>query len=139
MGNRTNVGIEIALSEVIRDFIERALLPFLGLGQPENPTLGIRRGALSAHLLLTAYLHELVHDPTPAVKSIHGGQPSILAGGCLSLQCGNRQGPVPAKATVSAMQHHGSASGALFGIPSISDVHSSEIRRKRRTDPVRNR
>ena len=39
--------IEIALSEVIRDFVERALLPFLGLGQPENPALGIKRGTLA--------------------------------------------------------------------------------------------
>jgi hypothetical protein len=57
--------IQIALSEMIRDFIERALLPLFGLGQPKNPTLGIQRGALSAHLLLTAYLHEPVHEPTP--------------------------------------------------------------------------
>ena len=31
--------IEIALSEVIRDFVERALLPLFGLSQPENPAL----------------------------------------------------------------------------------------------------
>ena len=55
--------IEIALSEVIRDFVKRALFPLLGLRQPENPALGIQRGARSAHLLLTAYLRELVHEP----------------------------------------------------------------------------
>jgi hypothetical protein len=60
--------IEIALSEVIRDFVERALLPFLGLGQPENPALGIKRGTLATNLFLTAYLDEPVHEPsTPAV------------------------------------------------------------------------
>jgi hypothetical protein len=60
--------IVIALSEVIRDFVERALFPFLGLSQPENPALGIQRGTLATHLLLTAYLHEPVHEPsTPAV------------------------------------------------------------------------
>src|ERR1700757_3973775 len=69
--------IPIALSEVIRDFVERALLPLLGLGQPENPMLGIQRGALSALLLLTAYLHELVHDPhSCGVKPIYGNHPS---------------------------------------------------------------
>jgi hypothetical protein len=60
--------IEIALSEVIRDFVERALLPFLGLSQPENPALGIKRGTLATNLFLTAYLDEPVHEPsTPAV------------------------------------------------------------------------
>jgi hypothetical protein len=59
--------IEIALSEVIRDFVERALLPFLGLRQPENPALGIKRGTLATDLLLTAYLDEPVHETsTPA-------------------------------------------------------------------------
>src|ERR1700756_5832861 len=60
--------IEIALSEVVRDFVERALLPFLGLSQPENPALGIKRCTLAANLLLTAYLDEPVHEPsTPVV------------------------------------------------------------------------
>jgi hypothetical protein len=59
--------IEIAFSEVIRDFVERALLPFLGLRQPENPALGIKRGTLATDLLLTAYLDEPVHETsTPA-------------------------------------------------------------------------
>ena len=55
--------LQIAFLEVKRDLVKRALFPFFGLGKPENSTLGIQRGALSAHLLLTAYLHELVHDP----------------------------------------------------------------------------
>jgi hypothetical protein len=60
--------IEIALSEVIRDFVERTLLPLLRLAQPENPALGIKRGTLATNLLLTAYLDEPVHEPsTPAV------------------------------------------------------------------------
>jgi hypothetical protein len=50
--------IEVALSEVIRDFVERALLPFLCLGQPENPALGIKRGTLATKLFLTAYLNQ---------------------------------------------------------------------------------
>jgi hypothetical protein len=63
--------IEVALSEVIGDFVERALLPFFCLGQPENPALGIKRGTLATYLLLTAYLDEPVHEPsTPqGVKS----------------------------------------------------------------------
>jgi len=60
--------IEIALSEVIRDFVERPLFPLLSLGQPENPPLDIKRGTLATHLFLTAYLDEPVHEPsTPAV------------------------------------------------------------------------
>jgi hypothetical protein len=62
--------IEIALSEVIRDFVERALLPFLGLSQPEDPAHRIKCGTLATNLLLTAYLDEPVHEAsTPGVKS----------------------------------------------------------------------
>jgi hypothetical protein len=69
--------LQIAFPEVKRDFVKRALFPLLGLGKPENPVLGIQRGALSTHLLLTAYLHELVHDPhSCGVKPIYG---TILA------------------------------------------------------------
>ncbi len=56
--------IEITLSEMIRDFVERALLPFLGLGQPENPALGIKCGTLATNLFLTANLDEPVHEPS---------------------------------------------------------------------------
>src|ERR1700747_1481406 len=43
----------IALTEMIRDFVKCPLFPFLGLGQPEHATLGIHRGPLSAHTLIT--------------------------------------------------------------------------------------
>jgi hypothetical protein len=60
--------IETAFSEVTRDFVERALLPFLCLSQPESPALGIKRGTLATNPFLTAYLDEPVHEPsTPAV------------------------------------------------------------------------
>jgi hypothetical protein len=57
---------EIAFPEVIGDLIERALFPFFGLCQPEHPALGVQRGTLSAHVFLTAYFRELVHELTPA-------------------------------------------------------------------------
>jgi hypothetical protein len=57
---------EIALSKMERNLIERALFPLFGLCKPEHPTFGIQRGTLSAHMLLTAYFRELVHEPTPA-------------------------------------------------------------------------
>lgn len=53
---------EIALAEMIRDLVKRTLFPFLGLGQPEDATFGIQRRTLTAHRLLTAYLHEFDHD-----------------------------------------------------------------------------
>jgi hypothetical protein len=55
--------LQVAFPEVKRDLIERTLFPFFGLGKPKTSTLGIQRCALSAHLFLTAYLHEPVHDP----------------------------------------------------------------------------
>jgi hypothetical protein len=76
--------IQIAFSKVIRDFVERTLLPFFGPGQPENPTLGIPRGARSAHLLLTAYLYEPVHEPTPEVKPIDAYECSRVEGECVN-------------------------------------------------------
>src|SRR5262245_11574216 len=54
----------IALSEVIGDFVERALLPFLGLREPENPALRIERGAFPAQGFLTANCHQPVHALT---------------------------------------------------------------------------
>jgi hypothetical protein len=79
--------IEIALPEVIRDFVERALLPLLGLSQPENPALGIKRGTLAANLLLTAYLDEPVHEPsTPeGVKSNDRASLAEIPPDCLIL------------------------------------------------------
>ena len=62
---------EIAFPEVISDLVERALFPLFGLRQPKHPALGIQRGTLSAHIFLTAYLRELVHEPhSCGVKSI---------------------------------------------------------------------
>lgn len=55
---------DIALAKVIGDFIERTLLPFLGLRQPENPTLKIKRGALTAEGFLTANFDQPVHALT---------------------------------------------------------------------------
>src|SRR5271155_2261699 len=64
MGRWLGVGtIEIAFAKVKHDFVERALFPLFGLRQPEIPAFGIERGALSAQILLTTYLHELIHDP----------------------------------------------------------------------------
>jgi hypothetical protein len=48
---------------MIRDFVQRALFPFLGLSQPEDPARGIKRGTLATYLFLTANLHEPVHEP----------------------------------------------------------------------------
>jgi hypothetical protein len=73
MGDRRIIA-EITFFEVKGDFVERALFPFFGLGQPENSTLGIQRGTLSAQLLLTAYLHEPVHEPTPKGEA-HSREP----------------------------------------------------------------
>jgi hypothetical protein len=64
--------LQVAFPEVKRDFVKGALFPLFGLGKPVNSTLGIQRCALSAHLLLTAYLHEPVHDShSCGVKSIY--------------------------------------------------------------------
>jgi hypothetical protein len=52
----------IAFSKMIRDLIERALLPLFSLRQPENPALGIVSRTLPAHRFLTANRHELVHE-----------------------------------------------------------------------------
>ncbi|TFV44810.1 hypothetical protein E4K65_26570 [Bradyrhizobium niftali] len=50
---------------MIGDFVERALLPFLGLREPEHPALRIQRGALPAKKFLTANFHQPVHALTP--------------------------------------------------------------------------
>src|SRR6186713_218296 len=55
---------EIALPEVIRNFVECALLPFLGLCKPEHPALKIERGALTAQKFLTANFHQPLHALT---------------------------------------------------------------------------
>jgi hypothetical protein len=55
---------DITLAKVIGDFVERALFPFLGLRQPENPPLKIERGALPAQGFLTANFDQPVHALT---------------------------------------------------------------------------
>lgn len=64
MGGRENIGtIEVALAEEISDLVKRALLELLRLRQPENPTLGVERGALPAKRFLAAKLNERIHKP----------------------------------------------------------------------------
>src|ERR1700681_2087845 len=53
---------EIAFPEVKRDLVQRALLPFFRLRQPEDLTLGIPQRALAADKLLTANLDQLFHE-----------------------------------------------------------------------------
>src|SRR6476661_8099183 len=54
--------IEVAFSEVERDFLERAPFPLFRFGQPEHFMLGIPQGALPAHEFLAANLDKLVHE-----------------------------------------------------------------------------
>jgi hypothetical protein len=54
--------IEIALSEVKRDLIQRALFPFFGLCQPEDFALRIAHRTLSANEFLAANLDQLFHE-----------------------------------------------------------------------------
>jgi hypothetical protein len=141
VGNGRRVGtIEIALSEVIRDFVERALFPLLGLRQPENPALGIQRGALSAHLFLAAYLHEPVHEPPlPAVKPIYSATLSRIEWRCLSPFRGTNSIVLPHGAVQQCNAAWRTGSVVSREIPSINDAYSSEIRRRSLTDPARNR
>jgi hypothetical protein len=77
--------LEIALAKVKRDLIECALFPLLGLCQPKHPAFGIQRGALPAHILLAAYLHELVHEPHSGVKPVNGNRLSRTEAGLSQL------------------------------------------------------
>jgi hypothetical protein len=63
--------LEIALSKIIRDFVQRALFPLFGLSEPENPAFGIERRALSAEKFLPADFNELVHELHSSVKPIN--------------------------------------------------------------------
>jgi hypothetical protein len=54
--------IGIALSEVKRDLVKRALFPLFRFGQPENSALGIQQRPLSAYKFLIANFDELVHE-----------------------------------------------------------------------------
>jgi hypothetical protein len=53
---------DIALAEVKRDLVERALLPHFGLRKPERLTLGIMQRTLTAEMLLAANFNEPVHE-----------------------------------------------------------------------------
>jgi hypothetical protein len=90
---------------VKRDLIERTLLPFFGLGEPENATLGIQRGALSAHLLLRAYLHEPVHDPHSCVKPTYKRSLAEIDRACLNQPWRNQQSTAHAAPGRTAAQH----------------------------------
>lgn len=60
----------IALPEMERNFVKRALLPLFGFRKPENPTLGIKIRALPAKIFLAADFNELVHELHSRVKPI---------------------------------------------------------------------
>jgi len=64
--------LEIALPEVKRDIITRALLPLLGFREPERLTLGIVIRALSAKIFLAANFNELVHELRSLVSPSNG-------------------------------------------------------------------
>jgi hypothetical protein len=61
------IRIEIAFPEVEGNFVERALFPFFGFGEPEHSTLGIMRRALTAEIFLAADFNEPVHE-TPLLR-----------------------------------------------------------------------
>jgi hypothetical protein len=54
--------IGVALFEVKRDLVKRALFPLFRFGQPENSALGIQQRPLSAYKFLVANFDELVHE-----------------------------------------------------------------------------
>ncbi|MGO8910834.1 MAG: hypothetical protein ACLQDM_16165 [Bradyrhizobium sp.] len=63
--------IEIALPEVERNFVKRALLPLFGFREPKNLTLGIKVRPLSAKIFLAANFNEPVHELHSRVKPIN--------------------------------------------------------------------
>jgi hypothetical protein len=64
--------IEIALPEVERNFVKRALLPLFGFREPKNPALGIKVRTLTAKIFLAANFNEPVHELHSCVKPIDG-------------------------------------------------------------------
>jgi hypothetical protein len=54
--------IDVAFPEMQRNLIQRALLPFFCLRQPENFTLGIQHGTLSTDRFESANFDELFHE-----------------------------------------------------------------------------
>jgi hypothetical protein len=65
---------EVAFPEVERNFVERALLPFFGLGQPETLALTVQHRALAADVFLAANFDEPLHElHSCGVKPIRQG------------------------------------------------------------------
>jgi hypothetical protein len=64
--------IEIALPEMERNFVKRALLPLFGFREPEHLALGIKARALSAKIFLAANFNQLVHELHSCVKPTAG-------------------------------------------------------------------
>src|SRR5581483_2383396 len=64
--------LEIALPEMKRDLIKRALLPLLGFREPECLSLGIMIRALSAKIFQAANFNELVHELHSLVSPSNG-------------------------------------------------------------------
>src|SRR5665213_945326 len=88
LGFRT---IQVALPEVGSNFVERALLPLFGLGEPKNLALGIQHGALPAHKLLAANLHQLSHElHSCGVKPIDASTVAESGQAYFNLLCGKR-------------------------------------------------
>jgi hypothetical protein len=135
-GGRSVIGIlQVAFPEVKRDFVKRTLFPLFGLGKPENPTLGIQRGARSAHLLLTAYLHEPVHDPhSCGVKPIHGNRYSRVRSRLSQPTLVNPTACCACESARTAAQHQGTTTTKL----SVSDGHNSGIRHRFQSGRARN-
>ena len=107
MSNPPSVGaVEIAFAKVKRDLIEGALFPLLGLCQPKNPAFGIQRGALPAHVLLAAYLHQLVHDPHSSVKPISGRKLNRIEAGLSQLTLWKAAAFDSCEAASAAMQQN---------------------------------
>ena len=59
---------EIALPEMERNFVKRALLPLFGFREPEEPAFGITVRALPAKIFMAADFSELVHELHSCVK-----------------------------------------------------------------------
>lgn len=82
---------DIALAKVIGNFVECALFPFLGLREPEDPTLKIERGALTAEGFLTANFDQPIHALTLlCVKLFPANQPNRIKTGRLINFCAYR-------------------------------------------------
>jgi hypothetical protein len=54
--------IEVAFPEMERNFVERALLPLFGLGQPKILALAIQHRTLATDIFLAANFDEPLHE-----------------------------------------------------------------------------